>query len=104
MISLTLSISLRAFASASEGGAVLYCWSIALSVVLKAAVPYAGRAWKSVDSGLYCAKNFFFNSSRNANGIRRPISVDATTRYVIAAWLESCSSGLFDVDDGESAM
>lgn len=104
MMSLTLSISFRALFNASLGGAVLYCWSMAFKVPLNAAVPYAGSDWKSVASAVYCARNFFFSSSRNANGMRRPISVCATTRYVRAAWLESCSSGLLDVDDGESAM
>lgn len=104
MMSLTLSISRRALESESLGGETLYCCSIDFSCVLNAAVPYAGSDWKSVSSGLNCPRNFFFISRRKANGILRPNSACATTRYVIAAWLLSCSSGAFDDEDGESAM
>lgn len=104
MMCFTSSISRLALLSASAGGAVLYVLSIDFRVVLKAAEPYGGSVWKFVFSGGYWAKNFFFNSSRNANGIRRPTSACATVKYVRAAWLESSSSGALDEDDGESAM
>ena len=57
-----------------------------------------------VESGEYWAKYFFFRSSKNANGMRRPSSACATTRYVRAAWLERSSSGELDDEDGESAI
>lgn len=51
MISRTLSISFRAEASASAGGAVLYVFSSVRSSLLNAAQPYAGREVKSVIDG-----------------------------------------------------
>jgi hypothetical protein len=74
MMSLTLSISRRAFERESLGGATLYCWSMDLSWVLNSAVPYAGSDWKLVSSGGNCPRNFFFISSRNAKGTLRPNS------------------------------
>ena len=54
-----------------------------------------------------CDRNFFFMSSKKANGMRRPSSLGAMTRYVTAAWEEiSAFAEALDVEDdeGESAM
>lgn len=73
--------------------------------MLYAAHPYAGSDPKSVASGSYACRNFFFSSSRKAKGMRRPSSACATTRYVRGAPAAGSASVVLEVGVlGESAM
>lgn len=85
IISFTESISRFAAVRLSAGGAVLNVLIVDFSVVLNAAVPYAGNEAYSVSEEGNCDRNFFLMSKRKAKGMRRPSSLGAMTRYVMAA-------------------